>query len=75
MTFAKIVKNPYQSKKLFGRKLIIGMIIIALLATLAMGICLFSISSLGLGIGNNDKYLPPNCYSINGNQICPHHKS
>jgi hypothetical protein len=46
-----------------------------LVATLAVGIWFFSISSLGLGIGNTEKYLPPNCYSINGNQICPSHKS
>ncbi|HEY7226605.1 MAG TPA: hypothetical protein VH481_00580 [Nitrososphaeraceae archaeon] len=72
MTFAKSVKNP-QSNKLFGRKLIIG-ILIVLVATLVMGVWFFSNSGLGLGIGNTEKYLPPNCYSINGNQICPPHK-
>jgi len=63
MTFAKSVINPNQSNRLFGRKLIIG-IIIVLVATLAVGVWFFSISSLGLGIGNTEKYLPPNCYSI-----------
>jgi len=63
MAFAKSVINPNQSNRLFGRKLIIG-IIIVLVATLAVGIWFFSISSLGLGIGNTEKYLPPNCYSI-----------
>jgi len=72
MAFAKSVINPNQSNRLFGRKLIIG-IIIVLVATLAVGIWFFSISSLGLGIGNTEKYLPPNCYSINRNQICPSH--
>jgi hypothetical protein len=75
MTFVKSVINPNQSNRLFGRKLIIGIIIIVLVATLAVGVWFFSISSLGLGIGNTEKYLPPNCYSINGNQICPPHKS
>jgi hypothetical protein len=74
MTFAKSVINPDQSNRLFGRKLIIG-IMIVLVATLAVGVWFFSISSLGLGIGNTEKYLPPDCYSINGNQICPPHKS
>jgi hypothetical protein len=74
MTFAKSVINPDQSNRLFGRKLIIG-IMIVLVATLAVGVWFFSISSLGLGIGNTGKYLPPDCYSINGNQICPPHKS
>jgi len=63
MAFAKSVINPNQSNRLFGRKLIIG-IIIVLVATLAVGVWFFSISSLGLGIGNTEKYLPPNCYSI-----------
>jgi len=74
MTIAKSVINPDQSNRIFGRKLIIG-IIIVLVATLAVGVWFFSISSLGLGIGNTGKYLPPDCYSINGNQICPPHKS
>jgi hypothetical protein len=74
MTIAKSVINPDQSNRLFARKLIIG-IIIVLVATLAVGVWFFSFSSLGLGIGNTGKYLPPNCYSINGNQICPPHKS
>jgi len=63
MTFAKSVINRDQSNRLFGRKLIIG-IMIVLVATLAVGVWFFSISSLGLGIGNTEKYLPPNCYSI-----------
>ena len=74
MTFVKSVNNSNQSYGLTGRKLIF-VIIIVLVATLAVGVCLFSVSSLGLGIGNTEKYLPPNCYSINGNQICPPHKS
>ena len=74
MTIVKSVNNDNRSNRLLGRNLIIA-IIIVLVATLAMGVWFFSIPSLGLGIGNSEKYLPPNCYSVNGNQICPSHKS
>ena len=74
MTFAKSVSNANQSNRLRGRKLIIA-IIIVLVATLAIGLWFFSVSSSGFSVGITEKYLPPNCYSINGNQICPIHKS
>ena len=74
MTFAKSVSNANQSNRLLGGKLIVALIIV-LVATFVVGAWFFSISSLGLGVGITEKYLPPNCYSINGNQICPIHKS
>ena len=74
MTFAKNVQYYNESNRLFGRKLILG-IIIVLVASIAMSVWFFSISSLGNEIGNTEKYLPPNCYSINGKQICPPPKS
>ena len=74
MTVAKSVNNDNKSNRLLGRKLIIG-IIIVFVATLAISIWFFSVSSSGFGVGITEKYLPPNCYSINGDQICPIHKS
>jgi hypothetical protein len=74
MTIVKSVNNDNRSNRLLGRNLIIA-IIIVLVATLVIGVCFFSVSSSGFGVGITEKYLPPNCYSINGNQICPIHKS
>jgi uncharacterized membrane protein len=74
MTIAKTVNDDNQPNRLLGRKFIIG-IIIVLVATLAVCVWFFSVSSSGFGVGITEKYLPPNCYSINGNQICPIHKS
>jgi hypothetical protein len=70
MTFPKHVENSNQSKRLLGRGLNLA-IIIALVASLAFGVWFFFISGSDNAIGNSNKYLPPNCYSINGKQICP----
>jgi hypothetical protein len=61
MTFAKSVSNANPSNRLRGNKLIVALILV-LVATLAVGVCFFSIYSLGLGAGFTEKYLPPNCY-------------
>jgi hypothetical protein len=53
-----------------GRRLFLG-IIIVLFASISFGVWFFLISGLDNAIGNSEKYLPPNCYSINGKQICP----
>jgi hypothetical protein len=70
MTFVGHVQNSNQSNRLLGRRLILG-IIIVLFVSISFGVWFFVISGLDNAIGNNEKYLPPNCYSINGKQICP----
>lgn len=59
------------SRKLLGRRLILA-IIVVLVANIAFGVWFFFISGSDIAIWNSDKYLPPDCYSINGKQICPH---
>lgn len=70
MTFYEHVHNSNQSKRLLGGSLILG-IIIVLVASIAFGVWFLFISGLDNDIGNSEKYLSPNCYSINGKQICP----
>jgi hypothetical protein len=74
MTFAEHVENSNQSRRLLGRRLILG-IIIVLVTSIAFGVWFFFIPALENDIGNSEKYLPPNCYSINGKHICPTPKS
>ena len=57
-------------QRFFGKKLMI-VIIIVLVAGLTFDVSIFFISDSDSGIENNDNFLPPNCYSINGKQICP----
>jgi hypothetical protein len=73
MTFAGHAQNSNQSRRLLGRRLILG-IIIVLVASIVFGVWFFFISGLDNAIRNSEKYLPPNCYSINGKQICPNPK-
>jgi len=70
MTFPEHDENSNQSRRFPGRRLILA-IIIVLVASIAFGVWFFFISGSDNTIGNSDKYLPPNCYSINGKQICP----
>ena len=69
MTLPKHVQTD-QSRWLIGRRLVL-VIIIVLVSVIMFGSWFFFISDLDNVIWNNDKYLPPNCYSINGKQICP----
>jgi hypothetical protein len=70
MAFPKHVEKSNQSRRILGGKLILA-IIIVLVANIAFGVLFFFISGSDNTIWNSDKYLPPNCYSINGKQICP----
>jgi hypothetical protein len=56
--------------RFFGRRLILA-IIIVLVAGLTFGLWFFFISDSNNAAENSDIYLPPNCYSVNGKQICP----
>ena len=69
MTLPKHVQTD-QSRWLIGRRLGL-VIIIVLVSGIMFGSWFFFISDIGNVFWNNDKYLPPNCYSINGKQICP----
>ena len=69
MTLPKHVQTD-QSSKLIDRRLGL-VIIIVLVSGLMIGLWFFFISDLDNVIWNNDNYLPPNCYSINGKHICP----
>jgi hypothetical protein len=70
MSLPRHVQNSDQSSRLIGRRLGLA-IIIVLVSIIIFGFWLFFISDLDNVIWNNDNYLPPNCYSINGKQICP----
>jgi hypothetical protein len=70
MTLPKYVQNSDQSSRLIGRRLGLA-IIIVLVSGIIFGSWFFFISDLDNVIWNNDNYLPPNCYSINGKHICP----
>jgi len=70
MTFHEDVDNSNAPSRLFGRRLILA-IIIVLVAGLTFGLWFFFISDSNNAAENSDIYLPPNCYSVNGKQTCP----
>ena len=70
MTFPKDVDNSNAPSRLFSRRLILA-IIIVLVAGLTFGLWFFFISDSNDATENSNIYLPPNCYSVNGKQICP----
>ena len=70
MTLSKHVQDSYQSGWLIGRRVGVA-IMVVLVSGVMFGFWFFFISDLDNVIWNNDNYLPPNCYSINGKQICP----
>ena len=70
MTFPEDVDNSNAPSRFFGRRLILA-IIIVLVAGLTFGLWFF-ISDSNNAAENSDIYLPPNCYSVNGKQTCPH---
>lgn len=70
MILPKHVQDSDQSRWLIGRRLGLA-IIIVLVSGIMFGFWFFFISDLDNVIWHNDNYLPPNCYSINGEQICP----
>jgi hypothetical protein len=70
VTFPEDVDKSIRSFRFFNRKLILAIIIVAV-ANITFCVWFFFITGSDIAIGNSDKYLPPNCYSINGKQICP----
>jgi flagellar basal body-associated protein FliL len=70
MTFPEDVDNSNAPSRLFGRRLILA-IIIVLVAGLTFGLWFFFISDSNNAAENSDIYLPPNCYYVNGKQTCP----
>ena len=74
MTFPEDVDSSNAPSRLFGRRLILA-IIIVLVAGLTFGLWFFFISDSDNAVENSDIYLPPNCYSVNGKQTCSPAKS
>jgi len=70
MTFPGDVESSNPSTKFFKRRLVFA-IIIFLAAGLAFGFWFFFIYDSHDAVEKSENYLPPNCYSINGKQICP----
>jgi hypothetical protein len=73
VTFPEDVGNSNRSFRFFNRKLILAMIIVAV-AGITFGIW-FLFTNSNNAIDTSDNFLPPNCYSINGKQVCPSPKS
>jgi hypothetical protein len=63
-----------RSSRFYNRKLILA-IIIVLVSGLTFGLWFFFISNSDNAIDTSENFLPPNCYSINGREICPSPKS
>jgi hypothetical protein len=68
MTFPEDIDR--RSTRFFGKRMLLA-IIIVLAAGLTFGLWFFFISDSNNAIENNDSFLPPDCYSLNGKQICP----
>ena len=74
MTFPEDVDKSNPSSRFVSRKLIL-VIIIVLVAGITFGVWFFFISDSDNAIHTSDSFLPPNCYSVNGKQICSSPKS
>ena len=74
MTFPEDVDKSNPSSRFVSRKLILVTIIV-LVAGITFGVWFFFISDSDNAIDTSDNFLPPNCYSVNGKQICPSPKS
>jgi len=74
VTFREDVDKSNRSFRFHNRKLILAIIIVAA-AGITFGIWFFFISDSDNAIDTSDNFLPPNCYSVNGKQICPSPKS
>jgi hypothetical protein len=72
MTVPEDINN--RSTRFFGKRILLAIIII-LIAGLSFAVWYFFISDSNNVEKNSDVYLPPNCYSVNGKQICPPPKS
>jgi hypothetical protein len=72
MTVPEDINN--RSTRFFGKRILLAIIII-LIAGLSFAVWYFFISDSNNVAKNSDVYLPPNCYSVNGKQICPPPKS
>jgi hypothetical protein len=70
MNFPEDVDNSNAPSRFFGRRLILATIIV-LVAGVTFGLWFFFISDSNNAGENSDIHLPPNCYSVNGKQICP----
>lgn len=70
VTFPEDVDKSNRSFRFLNRKLIVAIIIVAA-AGITFGIWFFFISDSDNAIDTSDNFLPPNCYSVNGKQICP----
>ena len=71
MTVSDKTKN--QSSKFFGNRIVL-LIIIILVASVTV-VLLYSVIYQSDNVSKNNVVLPGNCYSINGQQICPPPKS
>jgi hypothetical protein len=74
VTFPEDVDKSNPSSRFVSRKLILVTIIV-LVAGITFGVWFFFISDSDNAIDTSDNFLPPNCYSVNGKQICPSPKS
>jgi hypothetical protein len=67
MTFPGDVSNSKRPSKLADRR--VWLIVVIAVAVIMFAVWLFFISGyIGL---DNSEMLPPNCYSLNGKQVCP----
>jgi hypothetical protein len=74
VTYPEDVDKANRSSRFVSRKLILVTIIV-LVAGITFGVWFFFISDSDNAIDTSDNFLPPNCYSVNGKQICPSPKS
>jgi hypothetical protein len=65
-----MVDNSGPSKRLLRNNIILAIIIIAG-AGIAFAVWFFFVSDAYNSIDEANNYLPPDCYSINGKQVCP----
>jgi hypothetical protein len=70
MTLRKDNDKFNQSKRFLRKNIILAIIIVAG-AGIAVAVWFFFVSDAYNTINDTNNYLPPDCYSINGKQICP----
>jgi len=70
MTTKKFDKSN-QSKTFLRNNIIVAIIIIISLVTVTLSVAWFFLIPYARNLQDTNNVLPPDCYSINGKQICP----
>lgn len=71
MTIPKKIDKSNQSKTFLRKSIIVAIIIIISLVSVTLSVAWFFLIPYARNLEDANNVQPPDCYSINGEQICP----